>query len=226
MTDRSLAFPTRPVDATARTALVVVDVQPDFLPGGALAVADGDAILAPLRALLERFPFDLAVATQDWHPPGHVSFASSHAGRQPFDVIDVHGHPQTLWPDHCVQGTAGAELHRALPWERIAAVIRKGTQRDVDSYSGFRNNWDAAGGRPPTGLAGYLRERAVGEVFVCGLARDFCVKWSAEDAAAAGFRTTVLWDLTRAVMPTSDEEVREALGSTGVRVVELADSGL
>ena len=204
----------------ARSALVVVDVQPDFLPGGALPVPGGDAILEPLRALLERLPFGIAVATQDWHPRGHVSFASAHPGKKPFDVIEVHGHEQTLWPDHCVQGTPGAELHGALPWERVSAVIRKGAQRDVDSYSGFRNNWDAAGGRPPTGLAGYLRERGVEDVFVCGLARDFCVKWSAEDAAAAGFRTTVLWDLTRPVVPASDAQVRADLERAGVRVAD------
>jgi len=206
------------VESPERSALIVVDVQPDFLPGGALPVPNGDAILAPLRALLEHGLFGLAVATQDWHPRGHVSFASAHAGRRPFDVVDVHGHEQTLWPDHCVQGTPGAELHRALPWERVSAVIRKGAQADVDSYSGFRNNWDAAGRRPPTGLAGYLRERGVEEVVVCGLARDFCVKWTAEDAAAAGFRTTVLWELSRPVVPASDAQVRADLERAGVFV--------
>jgi nicotinamidase/pyrazinamidase len=209
-----------------RAALILVDVQPDFLPGGALAVPDGDAILAPLIALLGRFPFGLAVATQDWHPPRHVSFASTHPERRPFDVIEVHGQPQTLWPDHCVQGTAGAELHAALSGERLSAVIRKGAQADVDSYSGFRNNWDAAGRRTPTGLAGYLRERGVEELFVCGLARDFCVKWSAEDAAAAGFRTTVLWDLTRPVRPESDAQVRAELDGAGVRVLDTSSLGL
>jgi nicotinamidase/pyrazinamidase len=207
-----------PTESLDGTALIVVDVQPDFLPGGALAVPDGDAILAPLADLLTRLPFGLAVATQDWHPAGHVSFASAHAGRRPFEETTVHGHPQTLWPDHCVQGTPGAELSRALPWERVSAVIRKGAQQDVDSYSGFRNNWDAAGRRPPTGLAGYLRERGVQEVLVCGLARDFCVKWTAEDAAAAGFRTTVLWDLTRPVVPASDDAVRADLARAGVRL--------
>ena len=201
------------------TALIVVDVQPDFLPGGALGVPEGDRILAPIRALLERFPFGLAVATQDWHPRGHVSFASSHPGRKPLEVIDVHGHEQTLWPDHCVQGTPGAELSRDLPWERISAVIRKGTQAEVDSYSGFRNNWDARGERPPTGLAGYLRERGVEEVYICGLARDFCVKWTAEDAVEAGFRTTVLWELTRPLVAASDAVVMEGLRRRGVRVV-------
>ncbi|MDF1505966.1 nicotinamidase [Roseisolibacter sp. H3M3-2] len=200
------------------TALIVVDVQPDFLPGGALAVADGDAILAPLAALLERLPYALAVATQDWHPPGHASFASAHAGRRPFDEVTLHGHPQTLWPDHCVQGTYGAELHRGLPWNAVSAVVRKGTQRDVDSYSGFRNNWDADGRRPATGLAGYLRERGITDVAVCGLARDFCVKWTAEDAAAAGFGTTVLWELTRSVVPASDARVRADLERAGVRI--------
>jgi nicotinamidase/pyrazinamidase len=211
-------------DAHRRAALLLVDVQPDFLPGGALAVAGGDEILAPLRALLHRDPFALYVATQDWHPRGHVSFASTHRGRQPFDVIELHGHEQTLWPDHCVQGTPGAALHPDLPWDRISAVIRKGADPDVDSYSGFRNNWDAAGTRPVTGLGGCLRERGVEELFLCGLARDFCVKWSAEDAAAAGFRTRVLWDLTRPVDPGSDERVRRDLERAGVAVLRGTDT--
>ncbi|MGZ8414698.1 MAG: nicotinamidase [Gemmatirosa sp.] len=213
-----MATTPRTTETLDATALIVVDVQPDFLPGGALAVPDGDAILAPLRTLLERLPFGLAVATQDWHPRGHVSFASAHAGRRPFDAITLHGHPQTLWPDHCVQGTPGAQLEASLPWERVSAVIRKGAQQDVDSYSGFRNNWDAGGARPPTGLAGYLRERGVADVYVCGLARDYCVKWTAEDAVAAGFRTTVLWDLTRPVVPDSDAAVRADLERAGVRL--------
>jgi nicotinamidase/pyrazinamidase len=202
----------------ARSALLIVDVQHDFLPGGALAVGGGDEILAPVRALIERDPYRLYVATQDWHPRGHVSFASRHEGRAPFETIAVHGHDQTLWPDHCVQGTRGAELHPALPWERVSAIIRKGADAAVDSYSGFRNNWDPAGQRPPTGLAGYLHERGVEQVHLCGLARDFCVKWSAEDAAAAGFEAVVLWDLTRPVDPASDERVRADLERAGVRV--------
>jgi nicotinamidase/pyrazinamidase len=204
----------------ASTALIVIDVQPDFLPGGALAVADGDAILAPLAALVEHVPFGVVVATQDWHPAGHASFASAHPGTRPFDVVELHGNPQTLWPDHCVQDTAGAALHPVVPAARVSAVIRKGTQPDVDSYSGFRNNWDARGDRPPTGLAGYLRERGVDHVVLCGLARDFCVKWSAEDAAAAGFRATVLWQLTRPVVPASDAQVRADLQRAGVAVVD------
>ena len=212
----------REVDRRA-SALVIVDVQPDFLPGGALAVADGDRIIDPLRALIDDDPFALYVATQDWHPPGHASFASSHAGRKPLEVITLHGHEQTLWPAHCVQGTPGAELSTALSWDRVSAVIRKGTEAEVDSYSGFRNNWGPDGTRPPTGLAGYLRERGITEVFLCGLARDFCVKWSAEDAAGAGFRSVVLWDLTRPVDPASDARVRADLERAGVLIIDSAD---
>ncbi|MDT8341369.1 MAG: bifunctional nicotinamidase/pyrazinamidase [Longimicrobiales bacterium] len=206
--------------AEARSALVLVDIQPDFLPGGALAVEDGDAILEPVRRLMSGGRYPLQVATQDWHPAGHVSFASRHPGRRPLERIELHGHEQVLWPDHCVQGTAGAGLHPDLPWERVAAVIRKGTDPECDSYSGFRNNWDRHGERPPTGLAGYLRERRVRRVVVCGLARDYCVRWTAEDAVAAGFETEVLWDLTRSVDPAGDRALRLALEDAGVRVVE------
>jgi len=201
-------------------ALLLVDIQPDFMPGGGLAIEAGDEIVAPVRSLMKQGTFDLYVATQDWHPAGHVSFASSHEGREPFEEVELHGHLQTLWPDHCVQGTTGAALHAGLPQERIAAVIRKGMDPRSDSYSGFRNNWDPEGRRPPTGLAGYLRERDVGAVTVCGLARDVCVKWTAEDAAAAGFDTTFLWDLTRPVEPDSDARVRRDLEAAGVRIVD------
>jgi nicotinamidase/pyrazinamidase len=200
------------------TALLLIDIQPDFLPGGALAVEDGDTILDPIRRLVESDPFGLYIATQDWHPPGHVSFASSHPGRNPLDVIELYGHDQTLWPDHCVQGTGGAELDPAIPWDRVSAIIRSGTDARTDSYSCFRTNWNPEGERPATGLAGYLRERGIRTVVLCGLARDFCVKWSAEDAADAGFRTILLWDLTRPVDPTSDDAVRYDLERTGVIV--------
>src|SRR5918995_5857101 len=197
--------------------LVIVDAQKDFCPGGALAVPEGDRIVAIANRLAERFPH--TVLTQDWHPRGHVSFASSHPGRKPFETITVHGHEQTLWPDHCVQGTPGARLHPDLAWEPVSAIIRKGTAADTDSYSGFRNNWNAAGARPPTGLTGYLMERGIATVFLSGLARDFCVKWSAEDAAAAGFATTVLWDLTRPVDPSSDDRVLADLRAARVEVI-------
>ena len=199
-------------------ALLLIDIQPDFLPGGALAIANGDAILEPVNQLLARDTYDLYVATQDWHPAGHVSFASTHPGREPFEVIELYGHEQTLWPDHCIQGSAGAQLSPRIDWDPVSAVIRKGGEADADSYSGFRNNWNARGERPTTGLAGYLKERGVGAVHLCGLARDYCVKWSAEDAAAAGFETTVLWQLTRPVDPSSDDRVRADLEQVGVLI--------
>ena len=204
---------------TRGAALIIVDLQPDFLPGGSLPVEDGDVIVEPIRRLLEKDPFGLYVATQDWHPPGHVSFASSHPGREPMETIELHGHPQTLWPDHCVQGTPGAELHSGVDWNRISAIIRKGSDARTDSYSGFRNNWNPDGERPRTGLAGYLRERGIEEVFLCGLARDVCVKWTAEDAVTAGLRTYLLWDLTRSVDPEGDDAVRAALEEAGVEVI-------
>lgn len=203
----------------SRSALIAVDLQMDFLPGGSLAVGDGDAILGPLAELVASGRFPVVVATQDWHPPGHVSFASSHRGRQPFDQIELHGHLQTLWPDHCVQGTPGARLADELPLGPVDLLLRKGADPAVDSYSAFRNNWNEDGLRPATGLAGYLREREVDEVWLAGLARDVCVLWSAEDAAAAGFSAAVLWDLTRPVDSASDERVGQALEAAGVRIV-------
>jgi nicotinamidase/pyrazinamidase len=205
--------------ADGRTALLVVDVQYDFLPGGALAVAEGDRILPQVAALMRDPRFAVCVASQDWHPAGHASFASRH-GREPFDRIEMHGHGQTLWPDHCIRGTPGAALHASLPWERVDAIVRKGVDPDTDSYSAFRNNWNAAGERPPTGLAGYLRERGIDRVWLCGLARDYCVRWSAEDAAAAGFQTTFVWDLTRPVDRESDGAVRTNLTAAGVTILD------
>ena len=207
----------------ASSALLLVDVQPDFMPGGTLAVRDGDAILAPLVSLLSARRFSVVVATQDWHPPGHISFASRHAGRKPFDHISINGHDQGLCPDHCVMGTPGAALHPRLPEVMIDAIVRKGTHRDVDSYSGFRNNWDETGRRASTGLAGLLRERGVTDVHVSGLAREVCVKWTAEDAVELGFSTTVIWDLTRAVNPANDERVRLAFAKAGVRIAECRE---
>jgi nicotinamidase/pyrazinamidase len=203
----------------AGAALLLVDLQPDFMPGGALAVAEGDRVLAPVVDLLTRGLFDTVVATQDWHPAHHVSFASRHAARRSFDVIELYGREQVLWPDHCVQGTPGARLHDGLPREPLSMVLRKGTDPMVDSYSAFRNNLDRRGERPPTGLAGFLRERGVTQVVLAGLARDYCVLWSAEDAVDAGFETVVAWDLTRPVDSGSDARVRDALAARNVRVV-------
>jgi nicotinamidase/pyrazinamidase len=203
-----------------RDALVVVDLQRDFLPGGPLGVAGGDAIVEPIARLARRFP--LVVATQDWHPPGHVSFASSHAGAAPFTVTQLQQGEQELWPDHCVRGSPGAALHPALPDEAVTLLLRKGTRRELDSYSAFRENLDATGARPPTGLAGWLRDRGVTRVFLCGLARDFCVRASAVDAAGEGFDAIVLDDLTRAVFPDRSGATDALLARAGVR---LSQSG-
>ena len=205
------------------TALIVVDLQPDFMPGGALPVEEGDALVAPIRELVRAERFGLCVATQDWHPEGHVSFASQHEGHEPMDVIELYGHDQTLWPDHCVQGTGGAELHPGMDWTYTEAIIRKGTDPRSDSYSGFRNNWNPDSERPPTGLESYLKERGIDTVVLCGLARDVCVKWTAEDAADAGFRAIYLWDLTRPVDPDADEQVRTDLEEAGVEVIESSE---
>jgi nicotinamidase/pyrazinamidase len=191
------------------------------MPGGALACHEGDAIVPGIARLLAARRFRHVAATQDWHPRGHASFASAHAGARPFERIALHGHPQTLWPDHCVQGTPGAALHPGIDWSAADVIVRKGSDPQVDSYSAFREN-HGPHGRPSTGLAGWLRERGVEEVWLAGLARDVCVLWSAQDAAALGFRTRFLWELTRPVTPDTDAATRAALAQAGV---ELADAG-
>lgn len=206
-----------------RSALLVVDVQSDFLPGGPLAVPDSDRIISPVADLMDAKLFDLIVATQDWHPPDHVSFASNHRARKAFERIELYGHEQTLWPDHCMQGTSGADLHPAIRWARAAAIIRKGMNPAVDSYSALRNNWDPLGNRPPTGLAGYLKNRGVETVFICGLARDFCVKWTAEDALQEGFRVNVIWDLCRSIDARGDDLLRRELSADGAAIVSVRE---
>lgn len=176
-----------------RTVLLVVDVQNDFCPGGSLAVPDGDAVVPIVNALGRRFRH--VVLTQDWHPAGHASFASSHPGRTPFETIELAYGPQVLWPDHCVQGSAGAAFHPGLDLPHAEAVIRKGYRSAIDSYSGFVE----ADRRTRTGLEGYLRERGLTRVVVAGLATDFCVNWTAQDAARAGFETIVVKDACRAI---------------------------
>lgn len=200
------------------TALLIVDLQPDFMPGGALPCHEGDAVVPGIAALVASRAYRTVVATQDWHPAGHASFASSHPGRAAFDTIDLHGHPQVLWPDHCVQGTPGAALDSRVDWRPVDLVLRKGTRPRVDSYSAFRENIGQDGVRPPTGLTGWLRERGIDEVHLCGLARDYCVLWSAQDAVAAGFRARFLWELTRPVTPDGDAPTRAALEAVGVAV--------
>jgi nicotinamidase/pyrazinamidase len=200
----------------AHDALIVIDVQPDFMPGGALPVAEGDRIVAPIAQLMTRFR--TVVATQDWHPAGHLSFASQHPGKRAYDTTPLHGAEQTLWPDHCLQDSTGAALHAGLPLAAFTLILRKGTRREVDSYSAFRENFGPDLKRAPTGLAALLRERGITRVFLCGLARDFCVRWSAEDAAAAGLTALVVDDLTRSVLPDRAAETTAALERAGVRL--------
>jgi nicotinamidase/pyrazinamidase len=175
------------------TCLVVVDVQNDFMPGGALAVPGGDEVVPVINRLVARF--EHLVLTQDWHPRRHISFASSHPGKRPFETIELAYGAQVLWPDHCVQGTSGAALHPDLDATKAELVIRKGHHAGIDSYSAFLE----ADRKTTTGLAGYLRERGFGKLYVCGLATDFCVAWSALDARAAGFEVTVIEDACRAI---------------------------
>ncbi|MEX3955849.1 bifunctional nicotinamidase/pyrazinamidase [Trinickia sp. EG282A] len=173
--------------------LVIVDVQNDFMPGGALAVARGDEVVPVVNALASRF--EHVVFTQDWHPLDHISFAANHPGRQPFETLRLPYGEQVLWPTHCVQGTPGAEMHADLKAAHARLVIRKGYRRDIDSYSGFVE----ADRKTPTGLAGYLRESGVRRVWCCGLATDYCVAWTALDARAAGFDAVVVEDACRAI---------------------------
>lgn len=204
-----------------RDALLVVDLQHDFLPGGALAVGDGDAVVVPIARLAPAFT--TVVATQDWHPEGHVSFASAHPGRKPFETLALPQGAQELWPDHCVRGSRGARLHPELPDPALTLVLRKGTRIDVDSYSAFRENVGPDGRRPTTGLGAWLSARGVRRVLLCGLARDFCVRASAVDAAAEGFEAVVLDDLTRAVFPERRPEVDALFERSRVRLARSSD---
>ena len=194
-------------------ALIVIDVQNDFCPGGALAVSGGDDIVPVVNGLIGAF--DHVVLTQDWHPAGHSSFASSHDGKEPFASIDMPYGPQTLWPDHCVQGTEGAAFHSALEWTRAELVIRKGFRPSIDSYSAFFENDHET----PTGLAGYLRERGITDLTLVGLATDFCVAYSALDAVRCGFSATVRLDACRAIdLGGSLATMTDRMAEAGVRL--------
>ena len=201
------------------TALILVDIQHDFLPGGALAVPQGDEIL-PIIASLQPM-FDHLVATQDWHPADHGSFAANHPGTQPGQQIDLEGLSQILWPVHCVQGSSGADFPTTLDQSRWKAVFQKGKNPLVDSYSGFFDN----ARRGDTGLADYLKSKGIARVFVCGLALDYCVKFTALDAQSLGFETYVLTDATRAVNlhPEDGKLALEALRVAGITCLESKD---
>lgn len=196
---------------TPSDVLLVTDLQNDFCPGGALAVPEGDEIVPLVNRLAQRF--EHVILTQDWHPRRHISFASSHPGTRPFDTIEVAYGTQTLWPDHCVQGTPGADLHPSLNVPHAELILRKGFRREIDSYSAFLEDDH----KTATGLAGYLRERGLKRLFLCGLAYDFCVRYSAIDGAAAGFECIVIEDATRAVnLPQSVEMTNEDFKTRGI----------
>ncbi|SER52056.1 nicotinamidase/pyrazinamidase [Faunimonas pinastri] len=194
-------------------ALVVIDVQNDFCNGGALAVPDGDAVVPVINALMPRFR--TVVLTQDWHPASHGSFASSHEGRQPFDMVEMFYGDQVLWPDHCVQGTRGADFHPDLETVPATLIVRKGLNERVDSYSAFQENDRATS----TGLAGYLRGRGVERVFLAGLALDYCVRYSALDARLQAFEAVVVENACRGIGDL--QETRESFAKAGVELVSM-----
>lgn len=199
-------------------ALVVVDVQNDFCPGGALEAPDGDAVVAVINRIAPRFP--ARVLTQDWHPPGHRSFASSHPGRAPFETIELSYGEQVLWPDHCVQGTEGAAFHPGLATDGADLVLRKGFRREIDSYSAFYEN----DRRTSTGLTGYLRARGISRLFFAGLATDFCVAYSAIDGAREGFESAVVEDGCRGIdLDGSLAAAWERMAAAHVARVRAAD---
>jgi nicotinamidase/pyrazinamidase len=202
-------------------ALLVVDIQNDFLPGGALGVPDGDKVIPVINRLMERFA--LILATQDYHPANHGSFAANHPNRRPGEVIDLHGLTQVLWPVHCVQGTPGADFSAQLHSERFSKVFRKGIDPEIDSYSGFFDN----GRKRSTGLVEYLRDREVSKLFVCGLATDYCVKFSALDSISSGFLTCVIKDACRGVdlKPGDSAAAIAEMHKAGATIVESASIG-
>lgn len=197
--------------------LVVVDVQNDFTPGGALAVPDGDAIVPLINQLQDKF--DLIVATQDWHPADHASFASNHEGKNAFEKIDLHGMEQVLWPDHCIQGSEGAEFHPDLEMRKVESIFRKGMDQEIDSYSGFYDN----GHRKNTGLAGYLREKGATELYFCGLAADICVYFSVKDALKEEFSTILIEDATRPLDENEFKRIKDELREKEVQIMKSSE---
>lgn len=213
-----MTTPAYRIASDPRSALLVIDMQYDFMPGGALAVAEGNGLVPLINRLGAQFRN--VVITQDWHPAHHVSFASSHAGRRPFDSITLPYGPQTLWPDHCVQATRGAQLHADLDLPHAQLILRKGCNAGIDSYSAFVE----ADRTTQTGLAGYLKERSIDSVFVVGLALDFCVAWSALDARSAGFNTWVIADACKAIdLDGSLAKASKDLAVAGVVRINSAD---
>jgi nicotinamidase/pyrazinamidase len=198
-------------------ALVLVDIQNDFIPGGALAVPSGDEIIPIVNVIQARF--ELVVATQDWHPADHKSFASNHPGKTIFEVIELDGLQQVLWPDHCIQGTAGAAFCHTLNINKVEAIFRKGMDSEIDSYSGFYDN----GHRKTTALAEYLRGKQVTEVYVAGLAADYCVYYTAKDAIQEGFTTYIIEDAVRAISAEGFTKAKDDVKSKGGKIINSKD---
>lgn len=198
--------------------LIAIDVQNDFIPGGALAVAGGDAVVPLINGLSRRF--EHYIVTQDWHSPRHNSFASAHKGKQPFETTTLHYGEQTLWPDHCVAGTRGAEFHPDLDLDEAELILRKGFRREIDSYSAFYEN----DRKTATGLGGYLKERGLKNLFLAGLATDYCVAYSALDARKLGFAVSVILDATRGIdLAGSVEKMLGEMRQAGVAIIDNAD---
>ncbi len=197
--------------------LIIIDVQNDFTPGGSLEVPEGDEIIPIINKIQDQF--DLIVATQDWHPEDHASFASNHEGQEPFDTIEWKGHEQVLWPDHCVQGSEGAEFHPDLKTKRIETIFRKGMNPEIDSYSGFYDNHH----EKTTGLAGYLREKGVEELHFCGLAADVCVNFSMRDALDEGFQAILIEDATRALDEDDYKEAKKEWKEKGAKIIRSSE---
>lgn len=195
-------------------ALIVVDIQNDFLQGGSLAVQGGNKIIPVINSIQEKF--DLVVATQDWHPKGHKSFASQYSNKSVYDKIDLNGIEQVLWPDHCVQGTVGAEISSELNQNKIEAIFRKGMNTTIDSYSGFYDN----GKLKCTGLGDFLKGRGVKEIFVCGLAADYCVYFTAKDALELGFTSTIIENATKAIDVSNFENIKRNFIQSGGNIIE------
>jgi len=193
--------------------LLIIDVQNDFIPNGSLPVPNGNQIISVINKIQDKF--DLVIGTQDWHPKDHISFASNHNGKSVFDEIEIHGQPQTLWPNHCVQGTAGAAFHPDLKTEKFEAIFRKGTDKTIDSYSAFYDN----GHLKSTGLAGYLKEKGTTQLFLCGLAADICVYFSARDAVKEGFDCFFIEDASKALDKDVFEKLKKEMIAMGIQVV-------
>ncbi|REE25500.1 nicotinamidase/pyrazinamidase [Winogradskyella pacifica] len=193
--------------------LLIIDVQNDFMPSGSLPVPNGDEIVPVINKVQDKF--DLVIGTQDWHPKDHISFASNHEEKSNFDVIEIHNQPQTLWPDHCVQGTEGAKFHPGLNTEKFEAIFRKGTDKTIDSYSAFYDN----GHLKSTGLTGYLKDKEITQLYVCGLAADICVYFSIIDALQEGFSCYFIDDASKALDAKEFETLKKEMIAKGIQIV-------